>query len=88
MQTGDTQTVSVGNQLSRMQTLPDGTLLIVGTDASGDTSWIVDPESETVTAIDLSGGGQAIPWADVAIDANGLGVLLEQVGWHVRSSRG
>ncbi len=83
LQTGDAQTVSVGNQLSRMQTLPDGTLLIVGTDTSAETSWLVDLESASVTEIDLSGRGPddpvvAIPWADVAIDGNGLGVLLEQ----------
>ena len=78
LQTGLSQSVSVGNQLTKMQTLPDGKLLIVGTSASGDTSWIVDPVSETVTPIDLSGAGQSTPWSNVAIDAGGRGVLLEQ----------
>ena len=78
LQSGESETVSVGSQLSRMDALPDGSLLIVGTNASGDTSWIVDPESRSVTPVDLTNGGQGVAWSDVAIDGNGLGVLLEQ----------
>ena len=47
---GDAQAIAVGEQLSRMQTLPNGKVLIVGTDAGSDTSWMVDPETQSVTA--------------------------------------
>jgi hypothetical protein len=75
---GSGQTLPVGGQLAKIQTLPDGRLLVIGTATEGDTSWVVDPRNATVTAIDLSGLGQSIPWADVAIDGSGRGVLLEQ----------
>lgn len=78
LQDGSSRSLSIGNQLTKMQTLPDGTLLIVASGAGGDTSWVVDPVSQTVASIDLSGGGGSTPWSDLEIDANGRGVLLEQ----------
>jgi len=72
------RTLPVGDQLARMQTLPDGTLLVISDSPDFETSWIVDPDNETVDPIDLSGAGDTTAWSDLEIDANGRGVLLEQ----------
>ncbi len=71
------QNVPVATELTKMQTLPDGTVLVIGNDEGGDTAWIVDPADESVTAVDLAGQGQPVQWADVAIDGQGHGVLIE-----------
>lgn len=78
LQSGASQSVQVGNQLTKMQTLPDGKLLIISNGESGPASWVVDPISESVTPINLSGAGQSTSWSDLEIDASGRGVLLEQ----------
>ncbi|MFK8112902.1 MAG: dockerin type I domain-containing protein [Rubripirellula sp.] len=75
---GTDQSVAVGQQLTQVQALPDGTLLIVGTDDSGETSWTVNPADGSVTPIDLSGASEDLPWSTVALDSEGRGVLLEQ----------
>jgi len=72
------QSLAIGDQLTKMQPLPNGNLLVIGSDPSGDTAWVVDLDSETVTPVDLAGSDPAIVWSDVAIDANGGGVLLAQ----------
>jgi hypothetical protein len=78
LQDGSSRSIAVGNQLTKMQTLPDGKLLIIASGTTGDTSWVVDPVNDAVTPVDLSGVAQSTPWSDVEIDANGRGVLLEQ----------
>jgi Dockerin type I domain/Bacterial Ig domain len=75
---GTQQSAFVGQELTRLQSLPDGTLLVVGAADSGETAWLVDPTDSSVTAVDLSGEGQSIPWSTVALDADGRGVLLEK----------
>ncbi|MCG8652287.1 MAG: dockerin type I domain-containing protein, partial [Pirellulales bacterium] len=77
LETGEAVTIPVASEVSDVQTLPDGSLLVIGTDSSGQTAWIVDPSDQSVTPVDLDGNGTPVPWSDVAIDGNGRGVLLE-----------
>lgn len=77
-QSGEGTDLSVATEVTKMQTLPDGTLLVIGNDVGGDTAWIVDPTDQSVTAVDLANNGQPIQWSDVAIDASGHGFLIEQ----------
>ncbi|EMI20376.1 hypothetical protein RMSM_02698 [Rhodopirellula maiorica SM1] len=74
--TAENETISVGSDLTKLQTLPDGNLLVIGGEAGGDSAWIVDPVSGTVNAIDLSGSDSPTLWSDVAIDGDGRGVAL------------
>lgn len=76
-ESGEQDTVAVGDNLTKMQTLPDGSLLVVGTGIGGPTSWIVDPASGSVTPIGLDGSAPT-PWSEVAVDGQGRGVLLDQ----------
>jgi hypothetical protein len=68
--------VPVGNQLLRMQSLPDGRLLVIGggDPVSGDTAWVVD--GTTSTPADLSVSGATLGNSGLAIDGDGRGVLL------------
>ncbi|TWU42410.1 dockerin type I domain-containing protein [Novipirellula artificiosorum] len=72
-ESASTQSVSVGSPLTKMQSLPDGTVLVIG----GDSAWVVDPTTQTVTSVDLSQSTTPVVWSDVAIDANGRGILVE-----------
>ncbi|GAA5506197.1 Ig-like domain-containing protein [Novipirellula caenicola] len=74
--TAESQSISVGTDLTKLQTLPDGNLLVIGGEAGGDSAWIVDPDSGIVSAIDLSGSESSNLWSDVAIDGEGRGVAL------------
>ncbi len=77
LMSGTTSIIDVGDQLTGSQRLPDGRLLVIGGDESGDASWIVDPVSESVEAIDLTEGSPAsIAWSQLALDGSGRGVLL------------
>lgn len=78
LEDGTSRTIAVGQQLTQMQSLPDGTFLVIGTAETGDTAWVVDPANDTVTAVDLSGTAESLPWSTLALDANGRGVVLEQ----------
>ncbi len=76
--TGTSEVLLLGDQLAKMQALPDGKMLVVGSDQAGPTSWLVDPQTRTVSQLDLDGQGGLTPWTDVAVDAGGRGLLLEQ----------
>ncbi|MEM1067897.1 MAG: hypothetical protein AAGI63_03300, partial [Planctomycetota bacterium] len=71
--TGQSELLAVGNELEKMQSLPDGRLLVVGSDTNGPTAWLVDPETESVTAIGVDGNVQTA-WSELAIDGSGRGV--------------
>ena len=75
---GNGQAFAVGDSVRSMRPLPDGRVLVLGTDASGDTAWLVDPSSATVSPVNLAGTPTAVQWTDAAVDANGMGVILEQ----------
>ncbi len=75
---GDGQILAVGDQLNKLQSLPDGKILILGSDESGDTAWLVDPVSPGVTPVAVAQSNPPIEWSDAAIDSSGRGVLIEQ----------
>jgi hypothetical protein len=75
---GEGTEISVASQVTKMQPLPDGKLLVIGQDGNGETAWIVDPANDSVTAVDLAMSGQPTAWSDVAIDAAGQGVLVQR----------
>ncbi|MAI33996.1 MAG: dockerin type I domain-containing protein [Rubripirellula sp.] len=77
LNTGTSSEISFGVELTRMQVLPDGDLLVVGTGANGETAWQVDVEAGTSTAVNLAETDTPTPWTDIAIDSSGRGVLLE-----------
>ncbi len=78
LETGIGHSISVASHLTKMQSLPDGKLLVIGTDdQGGDTAWIVDPLGDSASPVDLAGNGQPIRWSDIAIDGQGYGVLVE-----------
>lgn len=80
LSTGSSAEVSFGSQLTALETLPNGQLLVTGTSASGDTAWVVDPATAVATPIDLADSEGSTEWAQLAIDPNGHGVLLEEGG--------
>ncbi len=67
--------ISVGSGLTKMQSLPNGTLLVIGGDSTSDTAWIVNPLSSSATHVNLVSGSSP-HWSDIAIDPLGRGVLL------------
>ncbi|TWU60797.1 hypothetical protein Poly51_10780 [Rubripirellula tenax] len=76
--------LAVGNQLTAAAALPDGRQLVVGSDITGDQSWIVDADSDTVTPLAFHNGAfgvtvSATGWGQLAIDGDGNGVILEHV---------
>ncbi|MCP4888024.1 MAG: hypothetical protein GY904_15585 [Planctomycetaceae bacterium] len=73
---GQSELLPIGNDVTKMQRLPDGRVLAIGTDTNGPTAWVIDPVDDTVTPIDFS-GGSSTPWSELAIDGNGRGVLLD-----------
>ncbi len=77
LDTGTTSQISFGGQLTKLQFLPDGSLLVVGTGANGETAWQVDADAGTSTAVNLAETETPTPWTDIAIDPSGRGVLLE-----------
>lgn len=77
LDTGATSEISFGVQLRKLQFLPDGSLLVIGTGANGETAWQVDTNAGTSTAVNLAETDIPTPWTDIAIDPSGRGVLLE-----------
>lgn len=77
LERGETQVTNLGGQLAKMQQLPDGRLLLVGSDDAGAASWVVDPFVPAPSTVELDAPGLAASWADVALDASGRGLLLE-----------
>ena len=75
---GEGTEVAVASQVTKVQPLPDGKLLVIGEDGSGETAWIVDPVDDSVSSIDLAMTGQPTAWSDLAIDGEGRGVLVER----------
>ena len=75
---GATRTLGIGNAVSQVQRLPDGNLLLVGGDGTGEAAWIADPNSLSLTATDLSEDGSIAAWSDLAINDLGYGLLVEQ----------
>ena len=80
LDSGSSTAINVGDNLTGMEVLSDGTVLVVANESSGDSAWLVEPGSSDVTPIDLSGASISIPWAELALDGNGQGVLIEQAG--------
>lgn len=77
LDSGATSEITFGIQLTKLQFLPDGDLLVVGTGANGETAWQVDAEAGTSTAVNLAKTDTPTPWTDIAIAPSGRGVLLE-----------
>ena len=77
LSTGGTNTIQVADQLTKAQLLPSGNLLIIGSDSSGATTWEINPQTESITPLNLTGDVVPLSWADVAIGGTGHGVLLE-----------
>jgi hypothetical protein len=76
---GSGTSLRVADSLSKMQVLPDGSLLIIGTDVSANTAWVFDPSGDSVMPVDLSGSGEpGTPWSEIAIDGNGRGIAVPQ----------
>ncbi|TWU36697.1 Dockerin type I repeat protein [Novipirellula aureliae] len=76
-ETSSAQSLSVGGTLANSQRLPDGRLLLVGDASDGPSAWIVDSGTATVAGVDLQTAVTQPSWANVAIDPNGIGVLIE-----------
>lgn len=74
--TGATESIPVGSQLTRMQPLPDGRLLVIGTDVGGATAWIVDPATAAAESINLADSDPPTLWSTVAVDGSGRGVAI------------
>ncbi len=79
---GDGTTVRIADSIKKMQRLPNGSLLVIGSDLSGETAWVFDPANGSSSPADLSGAevaqSSAMLWSELAIDGNGRGVVLEQ----------
>ena len=72
---GTAKSLSVGANLTDIETLPDGNIVVLG-EQNFETAWLVNPDTEEVTPIqELSGG---IVWSEMAIDGNGQGVVLSR----------
>ena len=74
---GTTTSIPHSGNLRAIQGLPDGNFLVVG-DANfiGDTAWVVDPNAETVTAVNLP--ENQVLLSELAIDGEGRGVAIAQ----------
>jgi hypothetical protein len=59
------------------EVLPDGRILVLGSDDNDNQAFTVDTDG-TVTGLNLQSPSPIGGWADVAIDASGNGVLVEQ----------
>ena len=75
---GTFQSIPVGDQLTELQLLPSGDVIVIGGEVPNETAWIVNPQTQSVSSIDLSGTGGTFAWSGLAIDANGNGVVLNQ----------
>ena len=76
---GNRHSLVVGDSLSSMQLLPNGTVLVIGSDASGDTAWVVNPNDATVSPVNLAGTPVPMELSNAAVDGSGTGVILDQV---------
>ncbi|WP_419195222.1 dockerin type I domain-containing protein [Novipirellula herctigrandis] len=78
---GAAKPISVDATLFKMQTLPNGKILVIGSVSEGSTStdsaWLVDPSIGTVSPTDLSTDQTPTTWSDIAIDGDGNGVLVK-----------
>ena len=83
LSTVDAATVPVATELTKMQELPDGSILVIGTGVDGNSAWVIDSENKSVTPVDLSGSQQQVNWSDIAIDGSGAGVLIEKANGDV-----
>lgn len=76
------RSITVADNLADFESLPDGSILAIGNSSTGDTAWRVDLTDDSVTAVNLTGVDvvnlPVTTWSDLAIDGNGLGVVLEQ----------
>ncbi len=78
LESGDWSSITVGAGLKRMAPLTDGKLLVIGGDDEGPTAWLVDPQLEQTSPAEIAGADMDTPWADLAVDADGQGLLLRQ----------
>ena len=75
--TGTFNEYAVGDLLTKLQLLPSGDVLVIGTEANGETAWQFDTSTGTSTPVNLAQTTPPTSWADIAIDASGRGILLE-----------
>ncbi|MGB7324770.1 MAG: cadherin-like domain-containing protein [Rubripirellula sp.] len=76
--------VSVGQELRSLQAMPDGRILVVGSDTTSATSWIFDPVTRMATPVsfqDASSSTVTSPtgWGSLILNDQGLGVILPQI---------
>ena len=80
LETGIGETIELvgeNSELSKMQVLPDGSLLVIGSSVNGETAWIVDPETKSSAPINLAQSSSHLPWSDLAVDGSGQGLIVE-----------
>ncbi len=75
---GSLETFVVPEAPSVIGKLPDGNFLLIGGSGGSQAAWLANPVDDTVTPIDLASDGSTGGWADLAIDANGQGLLLRE----------
>jgi len=74
---GQTTSSMIPGVIRDAQRLPDGQILVLATDTTGNQSFRVDAAG-IVSPVVLQASGAATVWADAAIDASGNGVVVEQ----------
>jgi hypothetical protein len=78
---GSLQNFVIPEAPSVIEKLPDGNFLLLGGGGGSGgsaTAWLADPIDGAVTPIDLVSDGSTDKWSDLAIDANGQGLLLRE----------
>ena len=78
LETGQSNSLTVGEGLKRMAALPDGKLLVIGGDVDGSDAWLVDLLLLEATPIALADSEPGFTWTDLALDADGHGLLIRQ----------
>jgi len=69
--------VVIPGTIRSAQPLPDGRVLVLASDSAGNEAFAIDATG-SVTPLVLQASDAAAVWSDVAIDASGNGVLVEQ----------
>lgn len=75
--TGTAESVMVPGLIRSAQPLPNGRILVLASDDAGNEAFTIDAAG-SVTPLVLQASDPTAVWSDVAIDASGNGVLVEQ----------